>query len=375
MYRIRFHGRGGQGMKTAGRILGSAFFAEGFEVQDAPRYGAERRGAPLFAYVRASRAADPRARPDPPTGSRGGGGREPGAGRRSGRARRPRAAQRAADPQRRRRAKPGRSACASRARCWCCRPATTIARRRGFSARRARRPPRVWSASSRAPRSKAALREELAELGERRRGAQPRAGARCLGRSWRRTRVCVAEGGERLGRLPGRSGLGRASLRARQHLGARRPRRARPACRCAPASGARCDPSSTTTAVIAAPGSAARSARTVPSTSTLRAPRRSTTTTARAVSSAWRSVRRTRSAPCRSAKPPRATRRVRRAVSRRLLTGNAAAAWGARLAGIDYVPAFPDHAADRDHRDARPLDRRRASSTRASSPSSRSTRW
>jgi pyruvate ferredoxin oxidoreductase gamma subunit len=43
-------------MKTAGRILGSAFFAEGFEVQDAPRYGAERRGAPIFAYVRAARA-------------------------------------------------------------------------------------------------------------------------------------------------------------------------------------------------------------------------------------------------------------------------------------------------------------------------------
>jgi len=56
MYRIRFHGRGGQGMKTASRILGSAFFNEGFEVQDAPRYGAERRGAPIFAYVRAARA-------------------------------------------------------------------------------------------------------------------------------------------------------------------------------------------------------------------------------------------------------------------------------------------------------------------------------
>ncbi len=57
MYRIRFHGRGGQGMKTASRILGSAFFIEGFEVQDAPRYGAERRGAPIFAYVRASSSA------------------------------------------------------------------------------------------------------------------------------------------------------------------------------------------------------------------------------------------------------------------------------------------------------------------------------
>lgn len=55
MYRIRFHGRGGQGIKTASRILGEAFFLTGFEVQDAPRYGAERRGAPIFAYVRASR--------------------------------------------------------------------------------------------------------------------------------------------------------------------------------------------------------------------------------------------------------------------------------------------------------------------------------
>ncbi len=56
MYRIRFHGRGGQGVKTAAQVLGSAFFAAGFEVQDAPRYGAERRGAPIFAYVRAARA-------------------------------------------------------------------------------------------------------------------------------------------------------------------------------------------------------------------------------------------------------------------------------------------------------------------------------
>ncbi len=55
MYRIRFHGRGGQGIKTASQILGSAFFREGYVVQDAPRYGAERRGAPIFAYVRAAR--------------------------------------------------------------------------------------------------------------------------------------------------------------------------------------------------------------------------------------------------------------------------------------------------------------------------------
>lgn len=53
MFNIRFHGRGGQGMKTASRFLGCAFFLAGFEVQDAPRYGAERRGAPMTAYVRA----------------------------------------------------------------------------------------------------------------------------------------------------------------------------------------------------------------------------------------------------------------------------------------------------------------------------------
>lgn len=52
MLRVRFHGRGGQGMKTASRILGTACFLAGHQVQDAPRYGAERRGAPIFAYVR-----------------------------------------------------------------------------------------------------------------------------------------------------------------------------------------------------------------------------------------------------------------------------------------------------------------------------------
>jgi len=55
MFRIRFHGRGGQGLKTASRILGTAFFLEDYEVQDAPRYGAERRGAPIFSFVRADK--------------------------------------------------------------------------------------------------------------------------------------------------------------------------------------------------------------------------------------------------------------------------------------------------------------------------------
>jgi pyruvate ferredoxin oxidoreductase gamma subunit len=54
MLRIRFHGRGGQGMKTASRILGSAAFQAGYVVQDAPLYGAERRGAPMMAFTRIS---------------------------------------------------------------------------------------------------------------------------------------------------------------------------------------------------------------------------------------------------------------------------------------------------------------------------------
>jgi pyruvate ferredoxin oxidoreductase gamma subunit len=53
MYRIRLHGRGGQGVKTGAHLLGTTLFLSGYEVQDAPRYGAERRGAPIFAYVRA----------------------------------------------------------------------------------------------------------------------------------------------------------------------------------------------------------------------------------------------------------------------------------------------------------------------------------
>jgi len=52
--RVRFHGRGGQGAKTASRILGNAAFNDGFYVQDFPIYGAERRGAPVTAFTRFS---------------------------------------------------------------------------------------------------------------------------------------------------------------------------------------------------------------------------------------------------------------------------------------------------------------------------------
>lgn len=53
--RIKFHGRGGQGMKTASRIVGTASFIEGYYAQDFPVYGAERRGAPIMAFTRLSR--------------------------------------------------------------------------------------------------------------------------------------------------------------------------------------------------------------------------------------------------------------------------------------------------------------------------------
>jgi pyruvate ferredoxin oxidoreductase gamma subunit len=51
MIQIRFHGRGGHGVKTASRILGTAAFLHGYEAQDFPLYGAERRGAPIVAYT------------------------------------------------------------------------------------------------------------------------------------------------------------------------------------------------------------------------------------------------------------------------------------------------------------------------------------
>ncbi len=54
MIRVRFHGRGGQGAKTASRILGNAGFNDGYFSQDFPIYGAERRGAPVTAFTRFS---------------------------------------------------------------------------------------------------------------------------------------------------------------------------------------------------------------------------------------------------------------------------------------------------------------------------------
>ena len=51
---VRWHGRGGQGAKTAGYILAEAAAADGWQIQAFPEYGAERRGAPIRSYVRIS---------------------------------------------------------------------------------------------------------------------------------------------------------------------------------------------------------------------------------------------------------------------------------------------------------------------------------
>ena len=51
---IRWHGRGGQGAKTASLLLADAAFNTGKYIQGVPEYGPERMGAPLTAYNRIS---------------------------------------------------------------------------------------------------------------------------------------------------------------------------------------------------------------------------------------------------------------------------------------------------------------------------------
>lgn len=52
---IRWHGRGGQGAKTAALLLADAAFKTGQYVQGFPEYGPERMGAPITAYNRIGR--------------------------------------------------------------------------------------------------------------------------------------------------------------------------------------------------------------------------------------------------------------------------------------------------------------------------------
>ena len=54
MVEIRWHGRGGQGAKTACLLLADVAFTAGKHVQGFPEYGPERMGAPITAYNRIS---------------------------------------------------------------------------------------------------------------------------------------------------------------------------------------------------------------------------------------------------------------------------------------------------------------------------------
>ncbi len=51
---IRWHGRGGQGAKTASLLLADAAYNTGKYIQGFPEYGPERMGAPITAYNRIS---------------------------------------------------------------------------------------------------------------------------------------------------------------------------------------------------------------------------------------------------------------------------------------------------------------------------------
>lgn len=52
MIEIRWHGRGGQGAKTASLLLADVAFNTGKYIQGFPEYGPERMGAPMTAYNR-----------------------------------------------------------------------------------------------------------------------------------------------------------------------------------------------------------------------------------------------------------------------------------------------------------------------------------
>ncbi|MFH0914002.1 MAG: 2-oxoacid:acceptor oxidoreductase family protein [Chloroflexota bacterium] len=52
MIKLRFHGRGGQGTVLAVETLAYALLLDGKYAQSMPRFGAERRGAPVMAFMR-----------------------------------------------------------------------------------------------------------------------------------------------------------------------------------------------------------------------------------------------------------------------------------------------------------------------------------
>lgn len=52
MQEFRFHGRGGQGVVVLGKLVARLFFQRGSHVKEFPKFGVERRGAPVEEYVR-----------------------------------------------------------------------------------------------------------------------------------------------------------------------------------------------------------------------------------------------------------------------------------------------------------------------------------
>jgi 2-oxoacid:acceptor oxidoreductase gamma subunit (pyruvate/2-ketoisovalerate family) len=52
MIEVKISGRGGQGAVLASQVLATAFFEKGHFVQSFPSFGAERRGAPVSAFLR-----------------------------------------------------------------------------------------------------------------------------------------------------------------------------------------------------------------------------------------------------------------------------------------------------------------------------------
>ncbi len=52
--KIRWHGRGGQGVVTASRLVAEAALKEGKNAQAFPAFGAERKGAPIKAFTKIS---------------------------------------------------------------------------------------------------------------------------------------------------------------------------------------------------------------------------------------------------------------------------------------------------------------------------------
>ena len=54
VFEIRWHGRGGQGAKTAALLFGDAALSTGKYIQAFPEYGPERMGAPVQSFNRIS---------------------------------------------------------------------------------------------------------------------------------------------------------------------------------------------------------------------------------------------------------------------------------------------------------------------------------